>query len=224
MFKKKSCNYCGHKITSNYDFCPSCGNPTKSKSNSKDWGMLGKDDYINQPQDGIDSLFGGISGNMLNKMLGSAMKMLEKEMKKEATKQQKNPNLKSNFRLSINGKEINLNQGNFMQQPKTPAPKKPIKEVKPIRFTKEKQKKFVKLKKLEPQTHIRRLSNKVIYEIKLPTVQSIKDVSISRLENSIEIKAIAKTKAYHKLIPISLPITSYNLSKGKLTLELEAKN
>ena len=100
MFKKKSCKYCGKKINSNHDFCSSCGNPTKGKPKQEDWGMLGKDDYVNQPQNPMDSLFGGINGNMLNKMLGSAMKMLEKEMKREATKQQKNPNLKSNFRLS----------------------------------------------------------------------------------------------------------------------------
>ena len=157
MFKKKLCGYCNHKISSNYDFCPSCGNPTKSNSNSKDWGMLGKDDYVNQSQDPFDSLFGGINGNMLNKMLGGAMKMLEREMKKEATKQQKNTDLKSHFRLSINGKEINLNQGNFMQQPKVSDPKEPIKEVRQIYFTKEKKQKVVKLKKLDHETHIRRL-------------------------------------------------------------------
>jgi len=224
MFKKKSCKYCNNKINSKDSFCPSCGNPLKNKSNSKDWGMLGKDDFVNQPQNPMDSLFGGFNGTMLNKMLGSAMKMLEKEMKKETVKQQKNPDMKTNFKLSINGKEVDLGQNNFMEQPNTITPKKPIKEIKPIRFTKEKQQKFVKLKKLEPETHIRRLSNKVIYEIKLPTVQSIKDVSISRLESSIEIKAIAKTKAFHKLIPISLPITNYNFSKGKLILELEVKN
>ena len=223
MFKKKTCKYCNHKISGNYDFCPSCGNPTKDKSNSKNWGMLGKGDHVNSPQDPFDSLFGGISGNMLNKMLGGAMKMLEKEMRKNPA-QQKDSNIKSNFKLSINGKEVDLGQGNFIQEQKTPVQKKPIKEVKSIHLTKEKQQKFVKLKKLDPETHIRRLSNKIIYEIKLPTVLSIKDISISRLENSIEIKAIAKTKAYHKLIPISLPLTNYNLSKGKLTLELEAKN
>ena len=134
MFKKKSCKYCNHKISSNDSFCSSCGNPTKGKFNKENWGMLGKDDYVNQPQEPLDSLFGGFNGNMLNKMLGSAMKMLEKEMKKETIKQQKNPNMKNHFRLSINGKEIDLGQNNPNQQPKPAQLKKPIVEVKPIRF------------------------------------------------------------------------------------------
>ena len=51
-----------------------------------------------------------------------------------------------------------------------------------------------------------------------------KYISIVKLENSIEIKAVSKKKAYIKLIPINMPITNYQLEKGKLILELEAKN
>ena len=80
------------------------------------------------------------------------------------------------------------------------------------------------LPKEEPSTKIRRLANKVIYEINLPEVKSINDVSILRLENSIEIKALAKNKAYFKSIPINLPIINYILSEGKLVLEFEIKN
>ena len=57
----------------------------------------------------------------------------------------------------------------------------------------------------------------------MPGVKSIKDLSIVKLENSIEIKAIAGKKAYVKLIPINLPVSDYNFSNGKLVLELEAK-
>ncbi|MFC1710771.1 zinc ribbon domain-containing protein [Nanoarchaeota archaeon] len=230
MFSKKACRYCGEKIGNNYSFCPHCGNPSKKSSKQEDWGMLGKDDYVNEQDQSQNPFFGGISNNMLNKIFASTMKMLEKEMKKGATRQQKTssqPNVKTNFRLSINGQEINFDdQGSMFQQPVKSRSKeqKPTKQAKLIKLTKEKQKKFVKLKKKEPLTHIRRLADKVIYEINMPGVRSIKDISITRLENSIEIKAIAKDKAYQKLIPISLPIIEYDLSKGKLILELEAKN
>jgi len=83
---------------------------------------------------------------------------------------------------------------------------------------------FPKLPKKDPETHIRRFSDRVIYEIKMPGVKSVDDISITQLENSIEIKATTKTKAYSKIIPINLPIYDYNLSKGLLTLELEAKD
>ena len=45
-----------------------------------------------------------------------------------------------------------------------------------------------------------------------------------KLENSIEIKALAKNKAYVKRIPINLPIINYDFSKEKLVLELGVKN
>ena len=84
-------------------------------------------------------------------------------------------------------------------------------------------KKFSKLPKNEPKTNVRRFSDKVIYEINIPGVKSIKDVSIIKLENNIEIKAITKDKAYNKLIPFNFPITDYNFSRGKLILELDSK-
>jgi len=58
----------------------------------------------------------------------------------------------------------------------------------------------------------------------MPGVKSIKDVSVNQLENSIEIKAVAKDNSYFKLIPINLPVLDYELSEEKLVLELEAKN
>ena len=103
MFKKKSCQKCGRKISEKYSYCPSCG--TSIKDSQEDWGMLGKNDFeeeINQP---FNSMFGGMSGNMLGKMLNSAMKMLEKEMQKEM-KDQKNFQPRTNIRLMINGKEV----------------------------------------------------------------------------------------------------------------------
>ena len=97
---------------------------------------------------------------------------------------------------------------------------KNIKEMPSKIFSMENQKKVGKLPKKEPRTNIKRFSDKVIYEIEIPGVESIEDVSIVKLESSIEIKAITKDKVYFKLIPIGLPITNYNLEKGKLVLEL----
>jgi HSP20 family molecular chaperone IbpA len=99
------------------------------------------------------------------------------------------------------------------------------KEVKSKSFdnlSSEKLKKFSKLPKEEPKTNIRRLSNKVIYEVDLPGVKSAKDISILNLEKGIELKAVSEKKAYLKSIPITLPILAYKLSKGKLFLELDA--
>jgi len=217
MFKKKICQKCGERISDKHRFCPSCGYPLKKGYKNEDWGMLGKHDF--EPQDPFsDAFFRGFGGSMLNKMLGNAMRMLEKEMKKELSETDSQP--RTNIRLMINGKEVNLNNIKDPQKQKKPVKKNFLSSS----FSKENLKKFSKLPKKEPSTNIRRLSDKVIYEIKMNGVKSIKDISIIQLENSIEIKAIAKDKAYSKLIPINLPIINYELSKGNLLLELEAKN
>jgi len=205
---RKKCKRCGEKVNNKHRFCPNCGNPFRK--NQEDWGMLGRNDFEEK-----DPFLQGFTGNMFNRMLGSAMKMLEKEMKKEMSRENMQP--KSNVRLMINGKEIDLDNR------KTPEITEK-KEKKLDNFSKENLKRFSKLPKKEPKTNIRRLSNNVIYEINMPGVKSIRDVSIVKLENSIEIKAVAKDKAYFKLIPVNLPISDYELEKGKLILELEAKN
>ncbi len=211
---RKKCKRCGEKVNFKHKFCSSCGTPLK-KVNSENWGMLGKNDF--EEQDPFsNSLLDGFTGNMFNKMLGSAMKMLEKEMKKEISRENIQP--KTNVRLMINGKEINLS--NVQTGSKNIEKKEKLLDD----FSKESLKKFSQLPKKEPKTNVKRLSNTVVYEINIPGVKSLKDLSIVKLENSIEIKAVAKDKAYFKLLPINLPIIDYELEKGKLILELEAKN
>lgn len=219
MFNKKTCKKCGEKISDKYNFCPHCSSPLNADAEKEDWGMLGKNDFDNDFQSLSNNLFGGISGGMLNKMLSSALKILEKEMKKEVKNQNFQP--KTNIRLMINGKEINLNNQNNKQNI---AKTRKINEVLSNDFSQKNLKKYSKFKKIEPKTNIRRFSDKIVYEISMPGVESQEDISIMRLESSMEIKAVGKNKAYLKVIPINFPITKYNLSNGKLVLELNVKN
>ncbi|MBU2562543.1 MAG: zinc ribbon domain-containing protein [Nanoarchaeota archaeon] len=218
MFRKKHCKRCNKKISEKYEFCPYCGISFKKHNQEEDWGMLGRNDSINEFERFSKSIFGGISGSMINKMLGGVMNMLEKEMQKEIKKQQ--PPQRTNFQLFINGKKVNLDH--------SPNEKiQPVQEIKNLpkkSLSKESLKKMAKLPKQEPKTNIRRFSNRVVYEINMPEVKSLNDISIIQLESSIEVKAVGKNKAYLKLIPISMPISDYKFSKGKLTLELETKD
>lgn len=214
MFKKKYCKNCRKKTNKNYDFCPNCG--ALINNQNEDFGLLGNQDIDSNIKNFSTPIFSGFSEKMLNKMLGSAMKMLEKEMQK-GIRQENFP--KTNIKLMINGKEIKLDERNNSNN----AEKQKKKSL-PNNFSQENLRKLSSLPKQEPQTQIRRLANKVIYEISLPEVKSIKDISIMKLETSIEIKALTKEKAYVKRIPINLPIINYNFIKEKLTLELETKN
>jgi HSP20 family molecular chaperone IbpA len=224
MFKKKTCKKCGEKTNNKFNFCPNCGNYFSGK-NEENWGMLGKDDFVPEQDPFSNSLFGGISGKMLNKMIGSTMKMLEKELKKEMASQPQKTNIQPNFELYINGKKIAPENIKITKRPpqKNSAQKPSTIKSYLKHFNSKNSEKFSKLPKKEPSTNVRRLSDKVVYEIKIPGVKSIEDVSIVKLENSIEIKAIAKDKAYQKLIPIDLPLRRYKLNKDKLVLELGVK-
>ncbi|MCH8945561.1 MAG: zinc ribbon domain-containing protein [Nanoarchaeota archaeon] len=222
MFGKKGCKKCGERIAKKYLFCPNCGNLLNKKKIKEDFGMLGKDDFVNEFENFQSSIFGGAGEKVLGKMLKSTMRMLEKEMKKEF-KRKNNGNIKNprtNFQLFINGERIDNFQTNRHTHQKI---KKQKKEISSNNLPQNHLKKFSKLPKNEPKTNVRRFSDKVIYEINIPGVKSIKDVSIIKLENNIEIKAITKDKAYNKLIPFNFPITDYNFSRGKLILELDSK-
>ena len=226
MFRKKECPRCRTRIDEKYSFCPNCGNKFDSKHEENDWGILGKDDFMPSMNE-VKLPFG------FNAIFNSLMKNMSKELSEQLSKnhfQQESDNSKKikkeGISISIstfgNGPpKIKVTQlGN---KPKMEA-KEEKEKTKPNTFTKEKIKKFANLERKEPKTNIRRLSNKMIYEIEIPGVKSLDDVSIIKLENSIEIKAISKNKAYTKTIPINLPITNYDLSEGKLILELGIKN
>jgi len=220
MFKKKECRKCGEKVNSKHRFCPNCGNLLSS--NNEDWGMLGKDDFVGDFENPTDSFFGSFGGKVIGKIFEGTMKMLEKEMQKEMKDNRNYP--RTNMQLFINGEKINL-EGGHQQAQQIRKPKEQEKKIVVLdKISKKNLKKISNMPKQEPLTKIRRFSDKIVYEIEMPGVESTKDISIIKLENSIEIKALAKNKVYFKLIPINFPITYYNLSKGKLVLELDAKN
>lgn len=213
MFNKKKCERCGSKIGNKFDFCPYCG---KSASDSdEDFGMLGRNDSFDEFENFSKSMFSGFGGNMLNKMLGNAMKMLEKEMKKEMNKTNSQP--RTNFQLFINGKKVDLGEGAL------PVQKQKAKKAVPVKLVQNKLKNFSKLPRENPKTDIRRFSNKIVYEMSVPGVKSMDDVSIVQLENSIEVKAVAKSKSYLKVIPINLPVVNYGLEDQKIILEFEVQ-
>ncbi len=236
MFNKKKCKKCGEKINNQFDYCPYCGNPLKnSDERQEEWGMLGKND-LNPFEEAFNEIR---LPTGLNMIFNSLMKNLEKEFRNidremgRETNEAKNiqdPRIrKSGISISISTSgntppEIRVNQ--FGPDIKLKKIERQINEKPAIQksFNEEKIKKFSKLPREEPSTNVRRLSNKIVYEINLPGVKSIEDISIIKLENSIEIKAVTKDKAYFKLLPIKLPIIDYKVSNGKLILELSAKN
>lgn len=215
MFKKDKCKNCNEKINKKDNFCPNCG--SRIKENSEDYGMLGKNDFMEEKNPFEDSIFGGFGGGMINKMFSGAMKMLEKEIQKEMKRESQNKNTpNSHFELFINGKRISPDKIKVSKK-QIQEPQKTEKQL--PTFSNEKIEQFKKLEREEPKVNLKRFANKIIYEIEVPGIKSVENVSILKLENSIEIKAIGK-KAYEKILTVNSPIINYSVSKDSLIIEL----
>ena len=207
---KKKCPICGEKVKKSQNFCSNCG--SQLKDYEEKWGMLGRIDLGGEKPGMIES-FGD---KIINKMISSTFKMLEKEMGKGMPGAAKLP--AGNMRLMINGKEVTPLPQN------KPAKKDPNVKFLPIEFSNENLEKWKKIQKKEPKSKLKRIENKIEYEVEIPGVKSIKDISIIKLENSFEIKAVSEKSGYLKRIPIDLPLKKYSLAKGILTLEMDAVN
>lgn len=226
MFSKK-CPRCARKLSKEFDFCPYCGldfRMEKMQEREKDYGLLGRDDLTSSlPNFGI-TLPSGL-GNLFSSLLKEVDKQF-KELDRDMTKEkQEIRKIKPASGISIsistsNGKEPEIKVRKFGEE--NTKQEKEIKIEKPVISDKE-ARKLSKLPRKEAKTEVRRMSNKIIYEIELPGVKNIKDIIINKLENSIEIKAFSRDKAYFKLLPVKLPITNYRLEDEKLVLELSPK-
>ena len=231
MFGKKKCKNCGEKINNKYNFCPYCRMRLNDAEPDDDWGILGKNDltpldgFMTHP--GFSNLF-----NSLVKNLSKEIMELERTDKKQnklgaGKRNAEFPLFSSQARKKGIGISI-YTSGNMtpkimlspLGENKKEIRKKISQNSKIFEQTTEK---FIGLPKEEAETNIRRLSKKIIYEIYLPDVKSLKDISIAQLENSIEIKALGKNRVFYKIVPVNLPIKKYNLSKEKLVLEFDAE-
>jgi HSP20 family molecular chaperone IbpA len=218
--KKKKCEKCGKRIGEKYNFCPYCGKDAIKEGN-EDFGMLGKNDFF--PAENQIKLPLGFN-TLFNSLMKNLSREFDEEIKKGFAEENSKKANKEGISISISTFGNGVPKIKVSQMGNKPKQEKETEKQKKDTFTKEKIKKFSELKREEPKTNLRRLSNKLIYELELPGVNSIDDISIVKLENSIEIKAIGEKKSYAKIIPINLPITNYDLSKEKLILELGIKN
>jgi hypothetical protein len=220
--KKQICPKCGNKSSKKYSFCPYCGGNFKSSEGE-----------LFQPSFNLGFPFNTIF-KQLEKQIDKQFKEMDKELpsfvdeEKRVNKQIMPKAEGISISISSSGGQPVIRVRNLGENQVRAMPiqqrAQPVKENLPKnKITEEQMEKFSKLPKEEPQTSVRRLTDKIVYEIDMPGVEE-KNIHITKLQNSIEIKAFAKDKAFFKLIPISLPILKSQLSEGKLVLELKPSN
>jgi len=231
MFKKK-CKKCEQEISKKFKFCPNCGFST-TRHNEKDYGLLGIDD--SEEQNTMVPGLGTFGGGMLNKMIGSLMKSLEKEMQKSMNdagntkKVENSPKIKNNLQLYVNGEKVDLGEmlpGQIKKINVNKTMKQPISEAPTSKLPMPSEELLIKSSKLprkEAKHNLKRLSNKVVYEIEAPGIKSLDQILINKLEEGVEVRLFTKTRVLTKNINITLPLVAYSLKKDKLFLEFQTK-
>ncbi len=198
MFEKK-CRRCGEKIERKFNYCPWCGAGVKGNSR-KSSGMLGNSDLGNL-QNEVKLPFG------LNKMVGSLVKQLEKEMgNMDLNNVQGAP---KGFKIQIGGKMPN---GPIVQ-------KSEPKKIENFVVSEAEGKRRRKLEKVDAGSKVRRLGDLIVYEIGAPGVSEKKDVVISELESGLEIRAYSKDTCYVKVIPLKVEILKWTVKDEKVLVE-----
>jgi hypothetical protein len=211
FFKKKkgvSCPNCESKVDKKYSFCPYCGTSMLTQeSEMRNYGLLGKNDSVDKMEQKFTPT-NSILDKVFETAMSSLMKTMEKEMKRSMTQM-------DNAEITPMPNGIKIRIGPAQPQKKTAAKPKQIKN----NITTEQMKRLNSLPKIPAKTNIRRLSDKVLYELATPGLDSAEDVIVSKLEQGYEIKAIGKNKVYVNSIPLELPLKGFFIDSDRLTVE-----
>ncbi len=215
FFKKKSekekarCENCESRIIEDFIFCPYCGESLMSpEEEMREFGMLGRNDILPEEFMAPMPAQGGITERLFASLVNSLMKNLDQQMRDVAEK--------SEVTTYPNGIRIKIGMPVQGQKTQKPAEQSPLKAV-----TDEQLKKMSGLPRTEAKMKMRRLGNKLVYELNAPGIASTDDVLLAKLESGYEIKAIGEKKVYVNSIPVNLPLQSFSLQDNKLIVEFK---
>jgi hypothetical protein len=221
IFGKKSkdrikCENCGINTEEKNSFCPNCGNNLSDPGQEQeDFGLLGRDD-LTVPEENYHKVEGfGITDKLINSIMSSMMKNLDKQFKNQFKDIERDLD-KTEIKSFPNGIRIKI-AGTLDPNQK----KKAISQRRVAGHTiNEKQiQQISTLPKAKAKSNVKRIGDKVIYELSIPGVKSPQDVFISKLESGYEIKAIGSKKVYINSVPINLPLKRFSVLKNKLQVE-----
>ncbi len=212
---KEKCEGCGTGIEGKYNFCPYCGlSFVDPRKNREDFGLLGKEDMPDMGEDGgFPAQRFGFTDKLIGTLFNSLMKNLDKQFRNQML------NTKDDFeeaeiRGFPNGVKIKIS-GPFAMQPR----RRQRKQEETQKVGEAQLKRMSELPREKAKAHVKRIGDKVVYELSAQGITSIEDVFVSKVETGYEVKAIGEKKVYVNNIPINLPLMKYSIIKDKLLLE-----
>lgn len=212
FFSKKDktikCNTCRSKIDRKFSFCPHCGTSLITKEEEREeFGLLGKSDAPSSTPTIGNNLT--LTDKILEQFMNSAMKMLAKELKNTETKPE--------IRSLPNGIKIRI--GTIPNNQIIPEKKQKKQDIFEKSISAEQLQKMSSLPRTEAKSKIRRLSDKIIFELAAPGVSSVNDIFFNKIESGYEVKAIGKNKVYVNSLPVNLPLKQFSIDEDKLLIE-----
>jgi len=204
---KKKCSSCAKKIERKFNFCPYCGKSFKAVNEQENYGFLGMDDEsMPNVREELNLPFG------MNKMVESLVKQLEKQME--------GMDFEGVGGGVPRGVKIRVSAGN-PQVRQIVRTNEPRRNVEAFEITADERDRRMRLQKVEATSKVRRLADRIIYEIEAPGVRTKKDISITELASGLEVRVYSKDKCYVKVIPLKVEVIEYHVEKDKLFLELK---
>ncbi len=186
------CSNCGSEIDKSWNFCPSCGNEKRG--------------FFHNP-------FKGFGDRFLLKSFDKVFKQVFDSLNEDD--------------FSTDSKNFVIHMSNLNGEPEVkiydaanqPVPEKVVSEHENS-FDKESGRLLKNV--LEPEASISSTGNSLFIELKIPSVKSINDVEVTRLGESVEIRAYGKDRSYFKVltVPDASKILKKELRDGKLFVEL----
>lgn len=171
----------------------------------EEFGLLGKNAFSGTPLAGGGNAGFGISDKIINSLFTHLMKSLESNMRASSP---------AEIRTLPNGIQVRIETPVQKQAPK----------VKVRKLTDEQLKRMSGAPRIEAKSDIRRLSDRVVYDLKAPGIGSLDDVFVSKVESGYEVKAIGKNKVYINSLQVDLPLKGYTLHEKGITFEFGAQN
>jgi len=76
------------------------------------------------------------------------------------------------------------------------------------------------LRKVKAESRVRRLADRIVYEIDAPGIRDKVDVVVTELATGLEIRAYSDDKCYVKFIPLKVEVIGYSVRSEKVFVEL----
>ena len=189
MFGKKTikCSNCNSKVNEKYSFCPDCGNFLNEETEAKEYGLLGRDD--NSSEMPADELNFGIADKLINSLMNSLIKNMDKQFKQfdQDSRRTEIKNLPNGIKIRI---------GTSAPQNKKAQRTGPFQK----QLSEEQIEKMSFLPRTQAKSKMKRMGDKIIYELDTPGILSPQDIFISKLESGYEIKAISEKQDYVNIL------------------------